>query len=427
MLKATKFTRPKTEFSPRAIGVLVGSIVGLSLGPSGLLFATFTLFMQPMGDEFGWNRGGISFLITILGISIAIGSPTKGYLFDRWGVRNVVVPLTFALGFAIAALALTSGDNMAIYALFALIGLLTPGNVPFGKIIAEWFHRQRGMAYGLLGFGYVISAPLALQAARLLIDWIGWRFTFVVFGGLQLFVALPLLFVLLRSPPATAESPIVAIEPSQNATPKSAPGASLGEAWMSRSYWLVVGNLVLGIFVYMGLMTHGVAILTEKGLSREAATAVLSALSIGGMFSQPLLGYLMDRFDTSRIALPFSLAAPIGLFIVQASSDIWALVAGFAIVGLGAGGEVGTTQYFVSRYFGLRNFSVIYGSIQPFTLALAIGLGPYLLGIYYDRTGSYQLDLRIMDVALITASFLLLLLGPYAFPVSTRSISQAAE
>ncbi|MDI9674927.1 MFS transporter, partial [Pseudomonas aeruginosa] len=54
-----------------------------------------------------------------------------------------------------------------------------------------------------------------------------------------------------------------------------------------------------------------------------------------------------------------------------------------------AGGETGTTQYFVSRYFGLRHFSVIYGSIQPFTFAIAISLGAWLLGYFYDRAGSY--------------------------------------
>ena len=41
------------------------------------------------------------------------------------------------------------------------------------------------------------------------------------------------------------------------------------------------------------------------------------------------------------------------------------------------------------RYFGLRSFGVIYGSIQPFTFALSISLGAYLLGWLYDRAEGY--------------------------------------
>lgn len=415
---------PEREFSPATIGVLVASVIALSLGPSGLLFSTFTLFMEPISNEFGWSRAGVSFLMTVLGVSIAIGSPTKGYLFDRFGVRNVVTPLTFALGFAIAGLAVTRGDNIAIYALFALIGLLTPGNVPFGKIIAEWFHRKRGMAYGLLGLGYVLSAPAALQAGRLLIDSSGWRSTFLVFGALQLLVALPIVFFLLKSPPSSLIGTRLG---SSGEAPHAAPGATLSDALRSSSYWLIVVNLVLGVFVYIGVMTHGVAILTEKGLSREDAATALSALSIGGMLSQPLLGYLMDRFATARIALPFGLAAPFGLAIVQVSNELPVLAFGFAVLGLGAGGEVGTTQYFVSRYFGLRHFSVIYGSIQPFTLSIAIGLGPFLLGLIYDLTGSYRLNFWIMEGALVVAATLLLLLGPYRYEASAQATADVRK
>jgi MFS family permease len=413
------------EFSYRSTGVLVASVVGVSLAPSVLIFNTFALFMQPLQNEFVWNRTKISSLVTILALAVALGSPTKGYLFDRWGIRPLILPLTLILGVVTAALALAHGDSMLIYLLFCVIGLLTPGNVPFGKIVAEWFHRKRGVAYGILGFGYVISAPAAQQLARYLIDKVGWRNTFAFYGGLEILVALPLLFFLLRNP---AKGSQAGASPAETTAAHALPGATLSEAWHSREYWLVIGNLVLGLFVYVGLTTHGIAILTEKGMSREAATTALSALAIGGMLAQPLLGYLMDRFDTPRVVVPFALAAPIGLALIQTSTDYARLVAGFAIIGLGAGGEVSTTQYLVSRYFGLRYFSVIYGSIQPFILILAVGLGSYVLGFYYDKSGSYLLDFRMMDVALVAATVLLLLLGPYRFPVSAvKRHAEAAE
>ncbi|WP_410965038.1 hypothetical protein, partial [Salmonella sp. SAL04286] len=87
------------------------------------------------------------------------------------------------------------------------------------------------------------------------------------------------------------------------------------------------------------------------------------------MLSQPLMGWLLDRVATPRVALPFALAAVLGMawFLVgDTPSGLWLAV---FLVGLGGGGESGTTKYLLMRYFGLRSFGVIYGSIQPFTFA----------------------------------------------------------
>lgn len=107
------------------------------------------------------------------------------------------------------------------------------------------------------------------------------------------------------------------------------------------------------------------------------------------MLSQPLMGWLLDRVATPRVALPFALAAVLGMawFLVgDTPSGLWLAV---FLVGLGGGGESGTTKYLLMRYFGLRSFGVIYGSIQPFTFALSISLGVYLLGWLYDRAEGY--------------------------------------
>ncbi|WP_415752826.1 hypothetical protein [Pseudomonas aeruginosa] len=84
------------------------------------------------------------------------------------------------------------------------------------------------------------------------------------------------------------------------------PGATPGQAWRSADFWLIVGNLILGVFAVTGVMVHGVPLLQERGLSREVATDVLAALWVGMIVSQPALGYLLDRYDTPRIALPFA-------------------------------------------------------------------------------------------------------------------------
>ena len=121
-----------------------------------------------------------------------------------------------------------------------------------------------------------------------------------------------------------------------------------------------------------------------------------------------------------RWALAVLLAVLGMLVLIQAGQHGWLWAAVF-LIGLGAGGETGTTQYFLTRYFGLRHFSVIYGSVQPFTFAIAISLGTYVLGVMYDRSGGYGLSSQVLLAAFSVATVLLLGLGRYRYTATGLS------
>jgi MFS family permease len=81
---------------------------------------------------------------------------------------------------------------------------------------------------------------------------------------------------------------------------------------------------------------------------------------------------------------------------------------------LGVGGEVDLMAFMVSRYFGLRCFGAIYATM--FTLfSLGVGLGPYLLGLSYDKFGSYVPMMMVNLGFIVVMCALLLILGPYRF------------
>jgi cyanate permease len=76
------------------------------------------------------------------------------------------------------------------------------------------------------------------------------------------------------------------------------------------------------------------------------------------------------------------------------------------------GAEVDIIAYMVSRYFGLRAFGEIYGYVfAAFTLGGVIG--PPLMGIGFDSTGSYSLVLGGFVVTTLMAVGLLTQMGPY--------------
>ena len=228
------------EFGVASCGVLLASVVGVIFGPTGLVISSFSLFIEPIAADLDWDRGQSALPVTLLGLAVALSSPLKGWLVDRWGARALVLPLTAALALCLASLALAR-SGWQLYLLFALLGLLTPGNIPYARILGGWFERRRGAAYGILGLGFGVGGPLALYLGSACIDAFGWRATFLVYGLLEGLLALPLLYALFRERPGDLPQ---ALRPPADALP----GATPGQAWRSADFWLIVGNLILGKF-----------------------------------------------------------------------------------------------------------------------------------------------------------------------------------
>jgi MFS family permease len=91
-----------------------------------------------------------------------------------------------------------------------------------------------------------------------------------------------------------------------------------------------------------------------------------------------------------------------------------------ALLGIGAGGEAAITPYLLTRYFGLRAFSTLYGFTWTF-YAAAGAIGPVILGRAFDSTGSYSSLLVALAIALSLAAGMNLLLPRY--PDSPRTVT----
>ena len=91
------------------------------------------------------------------------------------------------------------------------------------------------------------------------------------------------------------------------------------------------------------------------------------------------------------------------------------------MIGVGAGGEAAITPYLLTRYFGLRAFSTLYGLTWMF-YAAAGAIGPVILGRAFDSTGSYSAFLILLAAALSLAAVLNLLLPKYPASPAAETI-----
>ena len=106
---------------------------------------------------------------------------------------------------------------------------------------------------------------------------------------------------------------------------------------------------------------------------------------------------------------------------VRASNSACASLSGemasvaICLIGLGLGAEIDIAAFVVARYFGVRNFSSVYGMVA-FSLSVSGAIGSALIGASYDNYGSYDAALIIIAVAVVLAGFVYLLLGRYPKP-----------
>ena len=190
------------------------------------------------------------------------------------------------------------------------------------------------------------------------------------------------------------------------------PGLSGREAWHTGAFWLMVGAFFLQSVGFHGYYLHLVPLLTDRGVSAQSAALVMSLGAVGGMLGRVGGGYLLDRFFAPYVAVCFFCGSALGIFLLWSGA-----VGGLAFVaaflgGLGVGAEFDIIAYMVSRYFGLRAFGEIYGYVfAAFTLGGVIG--PPLMGIGFDSTGSYSPVLGGFVVTTLMAAGLITQLGPY--------------
>ena len=89
-----------------------------------------------------------------------------------------------------------------------------------------------------------------------------------------------------------------------------------------------------------------------------------------------------------RLFVLLALAA-LGTFLLSGAESLAIGLVAAALIGFGMGGEADVTPYLLSRYFGLRAFSALYGLTWT-VYAVAGAMGPVLMGKAFDLTGSYE-------------------------------------
>lgn len=383
--------------------VVLAAYFGVMVSFGSLLVFTFSIFVKPLSASFGWSRESISAAFGFAAITVALVSPGLGYLLDRYGPRRIILPCMAVFGLAFGSLGFLNGSLTQLYATFVVMGVVGNATTQMGysRAVSTWFDERRGMAFALVMAGVGTGAMVLPPLSQLLIDRYGWNTAYFALGTLVLVFGIPLTALFVRERPRELGADSVLATPLE--------GTSVGEGIRSRIFWIIAGTLFLGSLSVNGAVTHLSPLLTDRGLTAGTAAIAASVLGLSSFCGRLVTGVLLDRFSAPRVGF-FTLGGTAAGILMLASAGSTVTGIGAALlIGFGLGSEADITPYLLTRYFGLRAFSTLYGFTWT-AYAFAGAIGPVVMGKAFDATGSYATLLTVLSGSTLVAAALYLLL-----------------
>lgn len=388
--------------------VAVGMFVALvSMGPR----IGFGVFVIPMSKHFGWSRGVISLAGTMQALASGCSQPVLGRLFDKVGGRKVM--LFGLITFAVCTLLLALTNNI-LYLIFvfgivmAVAGSAGTLNTAV-SLASKWFDRKRATAVSIISAGGSFGGIILVPFIAYTIPVVGWRNTWLILGSFILFLAVPLVFLIIKNDPKeVGRLPDGAMTSPGNITQNvSKKGPLEVEYWShalrSIPFWQLCGGYFVCGMTTTLMHTHYVPFAIEKGFSSSTAAIAFAVLSALNMIGVLCTGFLGDRIGRKNLLGFIYAMRAVGYSVLIMVPGLWGLY-GFAIIGgFSWLATVPLTTSLTAEIYGLKNIGTLTG-IVFMSHQIGGAVSVQFAGSMRDITGEYTIPFAVAGAFLILAS-----------------------
>jgi MFS family permease len=246
----------------------------------------------------------------------------------------------------------------------------------------------------------MMAMPLVGQE---LVHFYGWRSAYFVLSGMVLCIALPTAALLAWNGPRTVNS----LQREMSRTPEPAPVAlSTKDALATRLFWLLSLTAFLVMSTVAASIVHLFPMLTDRGLSGQAAARIAALLAALGLLSSLSTGILLDYVAPWILGLLFYFCVAAGAAFLPHHVVSWGLIGAVILVGIGSGLEENLLPYMIRKNFGPTHFGAIY-ALVGIAFSSGIVVGPLIAAQSYDRFGTYTPAFSGLALAALAAALLM--------------------
>ena len=395
---------------PRYGWVMVAATFILTALAFGVL-GSVSVFLKPLGAEFGWSRSETALGYTTVAFSSALFGVIWGYVSDEVGGRWL--GLLGALSMGTLLYLMSKQTNLwHFYTLYFLFGALGNGAVssPLFASVGFWFKRQPGLALGVTAAGGAAGQGIVPFLASLAITRHGWEAAYQLMALTYLVVAVPIAFLIREAPDRVF---------GQANPPAQLRSVPLSEreviVWISVAVIFCCNCMAVPI-------VHLVPLLTDQGKDPNVAASALLVLMICGVAGRVMGGKLGDLIGALPAYMIMSLGQTVFVFWFPHLSGMTGIYVLAALFGFTYSGVMSAILVCTRLMVGPRIAARAMG-ITSFFGWVGMGLGGYFGGYLFDATGDY---LRSFSFASAMGIINLTVLGAFYLRIRNGALAAPA-
>jgi OFA family oxalate/formate antiporter-like MFS transporter len=394
----------------------------------GAVYA-WSIFRVPLSEHYGTGITAVNwaFFITILMIGFAAFA--GGQLAGRLGPRVVgaLGGVVYGIGVALAYFA---QDSLVVlyltYGFIAGAGLGLAYIIPI-QVLPKWFPDRPGFATGMAVMGFGGGSALTVPVAAYLVPAVGLFGTFGILGLIYIFFVGGAGFFITNPPEGYSPE---GYEPSEEESSQEEERTRDFRGALSTWQWYALwAMLFLNVTAGLSIISDAKAIASELGgATATLASAYVVILAVANAAGRLGWATFSDYIGPRNVFLTmFLLQAVLFLLIPLVGRDVFFLLTIFSFIILSCyGGGFSTMPTFASAYFGSQNVGTIYGAMLT-AWGLATLLGPLILAVSTDITGTYDLALYISAGIMLVSAAIPLLIRPPEPPQEEAEAGAEAE
>ncbi len=352
-------TRTESRFDVRWLRLAAAA---LSMMLIGLYQYSWAIFKSPLQDAVHVDSSTVQLTFTLSTWAMTLSQPFSGYVADRHGplLVNLLGAAIAGMGWILSSFA---GTPTALYLAYGL------GSVGVGAIYGvavgtatRWFPDRRGLATGLVAFGFGFGAAVFNGPIVWIGETLGYRLALLYVGVLMLIALITLGLIAnfsLGEQQFTRSTTGV-----RGAARASFAGAQYGprEMLRTRQWWMLYVAFIMtantGLMVTAQLADMGAFF----GAPGELVVLASEVFAVTNGVGRIVGGWVSDRLGRERtMSLFFTLQGILSLLLMHLGSHGTVFVALTAAIGFLWGPIFTFFPAIIADYYGRRDSTVNYG------------------------------------------------------------------
>ncbi len=371
--------------------VLGGLLVNLMFGVT----YAWSVFSGPLADKYGWSQTEIQLAYSIMLAVNAFVMIPAGRFVDRHGPRAVALAGGLILGAGFVATGIFASSTWMLYVTY---GIIVGVGVGIGYIstvstVVKWFEGRRGLATGIVVFGFGFGSLILAPVATWIISFRGVSEAFIILG-VVFAVLVSLSSRLLKNPPQVGNY----------GAPK---GISATELLGKTQFWLLwlmflfstsAGLMVIGILATFAKLSFVSVYGMDKAGAANLAALAVGVLAVFNGAGRVFAGMLSDGIGRRNTFIAVFVLQAILIFSFVPASSLFVsfLFVWVAAIGFCFGANFSLFPSAAADFFGTDSMGSDYGLL--FT-AFGLGgiLGPQVMAFMLDSAKAARGSIGVLD------------------------------